>query len=749
MQRIIERSGGNAFFAEQLVAASGEDRGPTVPAELADLLMVRLDRLSDPAREVIRAAAVAGRRVSHSLLAAVLTLPPTALDEALREAVDAHLLEPVNGTDYGFRHALLAEAVYEDLLPGERVRLHISYAAALTRTGRGSAAELALHARESHDLPTAFTASVRAGDEAMTVAAAEDAMRHFESALELVSHAPDDGADWAVEVALKAAEAASVAGHMFRAMALVKQALAELKPDASPIARARLLLAKAIYSIPIDSETDALAATSDALRLVPADPPTALRARIAAWQARALLAMGRYADVARWAHEAIDTAAAVGDPESAAEAETTLAVLDQRIGDPVAAGRTLRAVRAQARERGHVTAELRAGYQLANMYFETGELPRAARIFELTAERAREVGVPWSTYGVQSRVLACLARYHLGDWDASLAHSCLDKQSPPGLVAAMISSAGLAVRAGRGEPAGLAALPALLPWAQRETMVSVQLIALADLHVYAGHPEEALALLDTLVRQLAELWAMELTPPQVRISALALSALCAGLSELPQSKRVESVRRGAAYRDAARLVAADHEQRGRRFGVEGLAWQSRVEAEWHRLRWLAGVDAAPLEEHIAAWTAAVEAFGYGERYEQARCRAHLAAVLRAAGRGPEATEAANLARESARELRAAPLLLELRALGEQRRPAAEHAPGPPSLTGREVEVLRLIEQGRTNRQAARELYISEKTVSVHVSNILAKLGAGGRAEAGAIARRDGLLEPAAEGQAER
>ncbi|MCW2523445.1 MAG: transcriptional regulator, LuxR family, partial [Frankiales bacterium] len=68
---------------------------------------------------------------------------------------------------------------------------------------------------------------------------------------------------------------------------------------------------------------------------------------------------------------------------------------------------------------------------------------------------------------------------------------------------------------------------------------------------------------------------------------------------------------------------------------------------------------------------------------------------------------------------------------------------------RELEVLRLVEQGRTNRQAAKELYISEKTVSVHVSNILAKLGAGGRAEAGAIARRDGLLEPAAEGQAER
>jgi DNA-binding NarL/FixJ family response regulator len=61
------------------------------------------------------------------------------------------------------------------------------------------------------------------------------------------------------------------------------------------------------------------------------------------------------------------------------------------------------------------------------------------------------------------------------------------------------------------------------------------------------------------------------------------------------------------------------------------------------------------------------------------------------------------------------------------------------LTPREAEVLGLLAQGRTNRQIGAELYISEKTASVHVSNIIAKLGASGRTEAVAIAAARGLL----------
>ena len=86
------------------------------------------------------------------------------------------------------------------------------------------------------------------------------------------------------------------------------------------------------------------------------------------------------------------------------------------------------------------------------------------------------------------------------------------------------------------------------------------------------------------------------------------------------------------------------------------------------------------------------------------------------------------------------MLAEIRALGVSRSPVREQGAGrSQTLTGRERDVLSLLVEGRSNRQIAGQLYISEKTVSVHVSNILAKLGVGSRTEAAAVARREGLL----------
>ena len=89
---------------------------------------------------------------------------------------------------YAFRHALLAEAAYDDLLPGERVRLHARYAEALRKgQASGTAAELARHARLALDYDTALDASIRAGREAMSVGGPDDAARHFEQALQLLA----------------------------------------------------------------------------------------------------------------------------------------------------------------------------------------------------------------------------------------------------------------------------------------------------------------------------------------------------------------------------------------------------------------------------------------------------------------------------------------------------------------------------------------------------------------------------------
>ena len=127
--RILARAEGNPFFIEELVAAATV--GGALPTDLADLLLVRLEQIGDDGRLVVRAASVAGRRVSHELLARGAELDNTALDAAVRAAVEANILVALGDDGYGFRHALLAEAIYQDLLPGERVRLHAAYAAAI------------------------------------------------------------------------------------------------------------------------------------------------------------------------------------------------------------------------------------------------------------------------------------------------------------------------------------------------------------------------------------------------------------------------------------------------------------------------------------------------------------------------------------------------------------------------------------------------------------------------------------------
>ncbi len=174
-------------------------------------------------------------------------------------------------------------------------------------------------------------------------------------------------------------------------------------------------------------------------------------------------------------------------------------------------------------------------------------------------------------------------------------------------------------------------------------------------------------------------------------------------------------------------------------GVEGRGWLARGEAEWGR---------ANGNNDPAAWRAVVDAFGPGFVYETARARWRLAEVLAEAGDRTAAREELRLAARVAGELRAAPLQAALADLGRRARigvPSAAEADVDPgasgplaSLTSRELDVLRLLAAGHSNKEIGTELFISPKTASVHVSNILAKLNAASRTEAAAIAHRDGL-----------
>jgi DNA-binding CsgD family transcriptional regulator len=413
-------------------------------------------------------------------------------------------------------------------------------------------------------------------------------------------------------------------------------------------------------------------------------------------------------------------------------------VLRRRAGDPATAASGLAQAAQQALTAGETRAEFRSRYNLAGLYYDQGDLDRALEAYESNAERAREVGRPWMGYALESRVTASIVRYVRGDWDASADLARVDGESPPALAEAMLAAAGLAVSAGRGEAAAGDLLARLRPWWRRDGLVAILSGGAAiDLYVGDGRIEAALEVHDDLVAVLSELWQQPWFLGRIRLSSLSIAGLASGVATRPAAGRAEWVERGRVLVEAGRSTVEHAQPFGGRIGVEGIAWQARLEAEWARLRWLGDVEPPDVDEHVALWQRAVEGFDYGHLFEQARSRARLAAVLRAAGRSAESAEQAALAREVAQRLGAALLLAELRLLGSPR--GAAHSAGSTSLTQREHEVLGLIAEGRTNRQIARQLYISEKTVSVHVSNILAKLKVRSRAEAAALANREKLL----------
>ncbi len=537
MRGIVERAEGNAFFTEELVQAASQGPG-SLPEALADLLLVRLDQLDDEARLVVRAAAVSGRRVPHLLLERVLDGQVHSLDIALRAAVERNVLLPMGRDGYAFRHALLAEAVYDDLLPGERVRLHAAYAKALQQGGvGGTAAELAKHARAANDVATAARASMAAGDEAMAVAGPDEASRHYELALELATDSGLDDID-VVELTARACEAALAAGQTYRALALARDQLRATSPDTSPQARLRLLHVKATVAIVADTEGEALKVTTEALDLLAKHPDDAMRAHVLALHARGLSEARRHDEATEFATEAAELADRLGLAVVVADARTTLARLRERPGETAASRVMLEENVGQARAAGDLAVELRSMFNLGTLQYEAGDIASARDEYARTQRRAEETGRPWSPFGLESRVLGIQAAYVLGDWTAAAALADLRHESPPDLAEAMVVSSGLLVRAGRGETAALDVLPGLVPHGRREGMVSLFAgFAAVDLQGDRGDLAAAIEAHDDTVTTLGEMWANKNFQARIRLSGLLLGQLASAVSDIGSQDR--------------------------------------------------------------------------------------------------------------------------------------------------------------------------------------------------------------------
>ncbi|HEX8132267.1 MAG TPA: AAA family ATPase, partial [Actinomycetes bacterium] len=429
VDRIHARSGGNAFFVEELAAVASARGAPAsgdgaLPASLRHTLLARIELLPEPTQQVLRVAAAAGGRIEHELIAEVAALPEPELHAGLREAVSAQVLvvDARAGT-YGFRHALVKEAVYGELLPGERTRLHHRFAAALQGAAAGPpganpalAAELAWHWYAAHDLERALPAAVEAGLAAARSYAFAEAQRHFERALELWERVPAarTGMD-RVELLVRAAEAAANAGGAERAVTLVRAALAEVDPERDRL-RAGVLTQRLAHHLRVAGRPGAFEAYQEAVRLVPPTPPTPERARVLAGLGQALMLRARFAEARAMCEQAIAAARAAGAAAVQSHALATLGVAIFWLGDRPAGLAHIREARRLAGAAGSPEDEVRACINLSSLLGDFGDLEAAAATAAEGLEVARAAGLQ-RTVGTFLAANAANALYQLGRWD--------------------------------------------------------------------------------------------------------------------------------------------------------------------------------------------------------------------------------------------------------------------------------------------------------------------------------------------
>jgi DNA-binding CsgD family transcriptional regulator/tetratricopeptide (TPR) repeat protein len=765
--RVYERSGGNAFLAEELLAAP--ERGVPVPTTVQGLVLARIAGLTPPARGLVRLAAAAGVRVRHGLLAAAGGLGEEALLAAVRELAENHLLvaDP-SGEGYAFRHALTREAVYDDLLPGERHQLHRAVARALTDepglgppAGWAVAEAVAEHWFAAGELEPALAASVAAGNAAVEVLALPGALAHYERALALWDRVADPETVTGVErpvVLERAAEAASGAGEFDHAIGYIDAAIGALEHTPGASVQLGLLCERKAWYVGWAGRWDESMETARrAAALVPSEPPTPARARVLASLALALSIGERYEEASAVAAAGLEAARRAGARKQEGQAHVSLGACLLMTGtDPQAAIDEFEQALATGREIGDAGAVALWSANLVDALIRLGRLDEAAA----TGLQAAHVGVQSGALGKETADAAprpdvglalfngAEALFLGGRWDEC--EHVLERLRDT-RVGGVTESWGLALAAllqasrGRNDAAAAAIATAASLGVDDPQAEGTLRAAQAQMALNTGDKDAArraaLDGLDTVTGSEAQ---------QEVVCGVALA--CLGL-------RIEADRAqvGRARHDPTEEQAAV--ESARTVAARTLALRARASAAAHRPKVTrthqalceAEVGRAEGRSDPDMWHRAADAgVADGDPYRTAYARFREAeAVLASRGDRARAVEALTVANATANGLGAEPLLREIEALARRARielsdePTTPPAPPEPrldtlGLTPRELEVLRLLAAGYTNPQIGEALYISRKTASHHVSSVLAKLGVATRVEAAGIAHRVGL-----------
>ncbi|MBT2539838.1 AAA family ATPase [Streptomyces sp. ISL-44] len=763
---VFERSDGNAFFVEELVASKASGCRAGLTESLRDLLLVRVEVLPDEAQRVVRIVAEGGSTVEYPLLRAVAGLTEDELIGALRAAVGANiLLATTDGDGYRFRHSLVREAVSDDLLPGERSRLNRHYAEALEAGESLIRAEervirLANYWYQANDPSKALPAVLDASVAARRRHAYSEQLRLLERAMDLWDSTPEEvrealrpadytdvyppcGCDPAttplqrLDLLAEATVAARYGGERERALKITKMALRTLDDGHDPL-RAAWFWTERSRLVAGLGRGDGWEEIAKAQELVQGLPPSQVHAevlvRAAGW---GMLHNPGPANLVA-AQRAVDYARMVGAEDVELNARITVGCL-LTDADTSEAGLTeLHAVKDRATELGLTMLAGRAHINLTSQLESMGRSREAVELAEQAAELVRKSRLLDTEAWARGNMAESL--YSLGRWDEATeqARRTLlvgQSASPRGSASARLAYLALA----RGE-------------------LTEAAYQLAAAHTHFGTHETQPQHRIPMYRLAIGIAAGEGRIADVRAEVAAAVDYGFALGQhryawplLLAAATAEADSRGLPAADTGRDAALEVlRTAARHLATPVPVWAAH--AEYLRVELLRAQD----RDTVADWTAVEAAVRPLERpYLLARARHRLAEALLAAGGDRES--AAALIRDAhatadglgSRRLREDLALLAQRA----RLPLtpADTPPAPPvadadpvealGLTSRERDVLRLVAAGSTNRKIAEELFISPKTASVHVSNILAKLGVAGRGEAAALAHRLRLFAP--------
>lgn len=730
--RLQRRSEGNPLYAEELLDADGVDDQGDVPPRLAELFLARVDQLPGPeTAAVLRAASVIGMRVDEALVVDTTGLGAPVVDASLKEARDRQLLV-VRDEQLEFRHALLRDALHADLLPTERAALHGRVADALrTRSeaeGRGEMAtltSLSLHAERAGDLATALRACVDAGRlwRSHGVGRGVEQLVRASDLWGRVARPEELTALTHAELLLLTGQASYAHGDIDGARSVLRAAVEEAEAGTD-----RLLLSRAYaaYALTGTRSGDPLHERALPAALEAAGPgPSRERADALIPMAVTDFMYGRLTAAGHSAQEISAIGTSLNDLALRAWGHALsgfVSLLRGRVHHGVT--QVQRSIGEADRAR-HVADSLLFEAQLAVHLAQSGPSGPALEVAEAAARRARELRLP----GSEEHALEQAAGIRVWRGELDAADQTYQQMRRFRLWTHRLGFVSFELLLARGDldPA-LTALGELADGAQaHEPPLDADgflSAARTELHLVRGDP------------------------------ATAVQSALAALAANERSETVKHRALAAAYgylvlralADKGQPAPEELQERAGRMLQECLDAPPPVRTEWARsipgaFLFVARACRKALggEPRPDLWQRAVDILAEtGYALWQARIQVHLAEELCATGDRAAGRSVLHHTWQQARHMGAD-------AVAEATASAARHhrigLPDQPlsdvqaRLTPREREVLALIEGGATNRQIAQALVISEKTVSVHVSSLLGKLGAAHRGEAAAMARR--------------